>query len=151
MCTVYSVQWVGCIMLDVQLIPVYRVCVQCTVYSVQCIVLDVQCTVKMFEGQSWQGTKCKLYFLSGIATVHGRIQSSLRLESFRPNFLEAIQVWIKKVAICNSLDPVESQYLDSIFMTYLRPIWTPKLQQMLLIPNMLQYNQTLGNWVSVWF
>ena len=144
-------------MYSVHLCTVYVYSVQCTVgwlYYVRCTVdtyVHCMCTVKKFEGQSWQGTKCKLYFLSGIATVHGRIQSSLRLESFRPNFLEAIQVWIKKVAICNSLDPVESQYLDSIFMTYLRPIWTPKLQQMLLIPNMLQYNQTLGNWVSVWF
>ena len=79
------------------------------------------CTVKNLKVKVDRDTKCKLYFLSGIATVHGRIQSSLRLESFRPNFLEAIQVWIKKVAICNSLDPVESQYLDSIPMTYLRP------------------------------
>ena len=31
-------------------------------------------------------TKCKLYFVSGIVTVHARIQSSIRLESFRPNF-----------------------------------------------------------------
>ena len=31
-------------LLDVQLTSMYRVCVQCTVYSVQCIVSDVQCT-----------------------------------------------------------------------------------------------------------
>ena len=44
----------------VQLTSMFRVCVQCTVYSVQCIVSDVQCT-PMYSVYSVQGTVGWLY------------------------------------------------------------------------------------------
>ena len=77
------------------------------------------CTVKNLKVKVDRGTKCKLYFYRELlqSMLGFKVVLDWRVSG---QILEAIQVWIKKVDICNSLDPVESQYLDLIPMTYLR-------------------------------